>query len=100
MATPLALPPDRVVGDYRLRSGHQVRFRPDPVGGGWRVDLWSLAGALILAGEPLVVSSDLWAQYRASGAGFPEAALEVTGADPSEAEGLGVQDLTLRELAA
>ena len=63
------------------------------------MDLWSLAGSLILAGEPLVVTADAWAQYRPNGAGFPDNALEVTGTDPDQALGLGSQDLTIRETA-
>lgn len=96
---PAALPRDRAVGDYRLRSGHRIRLRPDPVGGGWRVDLWSLAGTAILAGEPLVVTPDLWAQYRPRGVGFPDAALRVEGpGDPVATAALSDQDIVVTEV--
>lgn len=95
MADPLELPSARAVGDYRLRSGHRIRLRP--AGAGWRVDLWSLGGDLILAGEPLVVSSDLWAQYRPRGS-FPAPRLRVAGpADPDGALALNAQDVALYE---
>lgn len=97
MATPLRLPDARAVGDYRLRSGHKIRLRPNVSTGGWLVDLWSQGGELILAGEPLVITDDLWAQYRARG-GFPAAPLRVEGPeDPSSGLPLSAQDLVLCE---
>lgn len=95
---PLALPTTRAVWEARLRSGHRIRFRPDLIADRWLVDLWSKAGTQILGGEPLVVSADLWAQYRARDVGFPTAALVVSGSDPTADLPLADQDLTLREV--
>jgi hypothetical protein len=100
VASPLRLPTVRAVIDARLRSGHRIRFRPDPSRARWLVDLWAIDGTAILAAEPLVITADLWEPYRARRSGFPAGPLRVEGlADPDDGP-LADQAITLYESAA
>lgn len=99
MASPLRLPTLRAVTEARLRSGHRIRFRPDPTRRRWLVDLWAIDGTAILAAEPLVITADLWEPYRACRCGFPDGPLRVEGlADPDDGP-LADQSIALYETA-